>query len=180
MSAPQKENDPSCGGSTLQEGRRTIRTIKLVSENLAPLGVSQTNQFSGAERRLTVRLVDYWLNLRWCERGPFFEDFRPSRNPVPWSNCFLSYITAPEAEPVFDHVGETIIALFKPSGTNLPDREWLLDTIVKRFGDMREALSNSQPIRRDACFQHESGAIALYRSVLLPFVDGKRRPTYII
>jgi hypothetical protein len=136
--------------------------------------------YADRERRLMIRLEDYWLSLRRCERGPFLEDFRIARNPVPWTNCFVAYASGRGAEPIFDHIGGSIIDLFKPERSNLPDREWLMDAIAARFGDMSDALTTVGPVRRDGRFDRPNGSAALYRSVLLPFVDVNREPTYVI
>jgi len=168
------------GTGTAREVRRGAGSVKLVSENHAPLAALQSNEFAGSERRRIIRLEDYWLSLRRCAQGPFFEDFRPSRNPVPWGNCFIACFSGLGSEPTFDHVGRSIIVLFKPDRTNLPDREWLMDTIALRFGEMSDALMAFRPVRRDDSFDRSDGIVALYRSILLPFVDSKRKPTYVI
>jgi hypothetical protein len=154
--------------------------IKLISENNAPSAGLSQKEFAGSERRLLVRLEDYWMSLRQSPFGPFFEDFRPSRNPVPWKNCFIAYVGGQHVELTFDHVGGSIIALFKPDRTNLPDREWLLDTIASRFGDICNVLKTARPEKREGQFCRPEGIVTPYRSVLLPFVDGRRTPAYVI
>jgi hypothetical protein len=154
--------------------------IKLIFENDAPSAALSQNEFADSERRLLIRLEDYWLSLRRSLYGPFLEDFRPWRNPVPWRSCFLAYVSEQGAELTFDHVGGSIVALFKPDRTNLPDREWLLDTISSRFGEISAVLKTARPARREGRICRPEGIAALYRSVLLPFVDGKRTPAYVI
>jgi hypothetical protein len=154
--------------------------LKVVIENDAPSAALPQNEFAGSERRLLIRLEDYWLSLRQSSCGPFLEDFRPWRNPVPWRNCFIAYVSERGAELSFDHVGGSIVALFKPDRTNLPDREWLLDTITSRFGKISDALEAARPARREGQLCRPEGIVAFYRSVLLPFVDGKRTPAYVI
>jgi len=132
----------------------------------------------GLERRLTVRLENYWRALRWSERGPFFQDFHPERNPVPWSNTFLAHLSGVPGEIRFEHVGEAIVALFKPRGTNLPHQEWLLQAIARHCGDMGGTLGHAAPTRREGSFTRHDGAEVKYRSLLLPFVDANREPRY--
>jgi hypothetical protein len=170
---------PSDIGTT-QKACQARSGIKLIFENDAPSVALSQKEFAGSERRLLIRLEDYWLSLRQSSRGPFLEDFRPWRNPVPWRNCFIAYVSEHGAELTFDHVGGSIIALFKPDRTNLPDREWLLDTIVSRFGEISNVLETARPARREGRICRPEGIAALYRSVLLPFVDGKRTPAYVI
>jgi hypothetical protein len=168
-------------GTTLKARvQARARAIRLVSENESSSTKPPTNEFAGSERRLIIRLEDYWLSLRRCVQGTFFEDFRPLRNPVPWQSCFIAYLHGEDAEPVFDHVGASIIVLLRPDRTNLPDREWLIDAVTLRFGKMTEALMTCRPVKREGCFDGPNGIVVLYRSLLLPFVDSKRAPKYVM
>jgi hypothetical protein len=146
----------------------------------APDAASSAAPAPELERRLTVRLENYWLSLRWSPRGPFFQDFHPERNPVPWSNTFLARLG--DRPPVFrfEHVGEGIAALFKPRGTNLPEREWLLRAVACHCGDIASTLDRATPARREGSFMRQDGARVLYRSLLLPFVDAEREPRYVV
>jgi hypothetical protein len=167
----------------LEAGPRPLVTRVLI--NRMPSFAAPDAAPSGApapanERRLTVRLENYWLSLRWSPRGPFFGDFHPERNPVPWSNSFLARVDGTPSAIRFEHVGEGIIALFKPHGTNLPEREWLLAAIALHCGDIAVTLDHATPTRRDGSFVRYDGARVLYRSLLLPFVDAEREPRYVV
>jgi hypothetical protein len=166
--------------SATMKACRERGSIKLVFKNDTPSAALSQKEFAGSERHLLIRLEDYWLSLRQSSCGPFFEDFRPWRNPVPWNNCFIAYVSEQGAELTFDHVGGSILALFKPDRTNLPDREWLLATIASRFGDIDHVLKTVRPARREGQFYRPDAIDALYRSLLLPFVDGKRTPAYVL
>jgi hypothetical protein len=166
--------------STTKKASQERANVKLIFENDAPSATLPQKEFAGSERRLLIRLEDYWQSLRQSSCGPFFEDFQPSRNPVPWENCFIAYVSGQGAELAFDHIGASIIALFKPDRTNLPDREWLLDTITSWFGEIGNVLETARPARGEGRFYRPKGLVALYRSVLLPFVDAKREPAYVI
>jgi len=161
-------------------GYRKSCSVRLVAENDTPSQALATSGFEGSERRLLIRLENYWGSLRRCARGPFFGDFSAERNPVPWKNCFLAYVPDDGAEPIFDHIGGSIIALFKPDRTNLPDRDWLLDAIATRFGNIGDALATGRPVRREGRLDRQGAAAGLYRSLLLPFVDIGRQPTYLM
>jgi len=155
-------------------------SIALISEARTSTAQAATKDYVGIERRLIVRLESYWLSLRRCASGPFFEDLIPSRNPVPWQNCFIAYFSTPDAEPVFDHIGSMIFVLFRPDGTNLPDREWLPDAIASQLGSMNEALETAKPVRREGRLHLSGGRSALFRSILLPFADLGRDPAYVL
>lgn len=169
----------SSGISKTQKPSQDCSAIKLTVENDAPARLSQ-KQFDDPERRLLIRLENYWRSLRRSACGPFFEDFWPSRSPVPLTNCFIAYVGGPGAQLAFDHIGGSIIALFELDRTNLPDREWLLDAIPSRFGDISNVLKTVSPARGEGRFNRPGGIVVLYRSILLPFVDAKREPAYMI
>src|SRR5579872_1694607 len=162
--------DPSQNDATRWPSSQ-FQTVTPASENDDLTAGHLTDDIAGAERRRTIRLENYWMSLRQCEQGCFFVDFRPERNPVPWSNCFLAYFRDPNAEPIFEHIGASIVVLFKPDRTNLPDKEWMMASIISHCGDMTGLLRNAWPVRRDGCLDRPNGILALYRSLLLPFVD---------
>ena len=147
---------------------------------------SETAQSDGAnidpalERRRTVRLENYWLSLRWSANGPYFQDFRPERSPVPWPQLFLAHCAGRSDEIAFEHVGDDVAAVFRPVGTNLPEREWLLDAIRSHYGEIDVTLQNGTPARCAGSLTRMDGATVLYRSLLLPFVDGARKPRYLL
>jgi hypothetical protein len=166
--------------STTKKASQERSGIKLIFENDAPSAALSRKEFAGSEHRLLVRLENYWRSLRQSSCGPFFGDFWPSRNPVPWKDCFIAYVGGQGAELAFDHIGGSIITLFKPDRTNLPDREWLLDTITSRFGEITNVLKTARPARGEGRFCRAEGIVVLYRSMLLPFVDAKREAAYMI
>jgi hypothetical protein len=177
----QSSGQSLCSGiSTTQKLFQERSAVKLIVENDAPSATLSEKQFADSERRLLIRLENYWRSLRQSARGPFFEDFWPSRNPVPWKNCFIAYVGGAGAELAFDHIGGSVAALFKPDRTNLPDIEWLLDTITSRFGEIGNVFKTAQPARGEGRFCRPEGTVVLYRSMLLPFVDAKREPAYMV
>jgi len=139
-----------------------------------------TSECASTDRRRTIRLENYWLSLRHCDQGRFLMDFQPTRNPVSWHNCFLAYFHRFDAEPVFDHIGASIIVLFKPDRTNIPDQEWLIDAIALHCGNMSAALTSATPVRREGQLNRPNGIVAFYRSLLLPFIDAKQSPAYVM
>ncbi len=170
------------GAPTLLKTPSAERAPRARGTHLAPVApaasaLAERRSYDGLERRATQRLEHYWLSLRWAERGPFFQDFQPGRNPVPWENCLLATI-AENGALAFDHVGRTIIALFgRGPSVAAPT---LAEIAAERFGDFREALSSGRPLHREDEVVRADGTGVLYRSVLLPFVDLRRRPTYVL
>jgi hypothetical protein len=155
------------------------RDTQMLGQSSRRVALSQ-KQFADSERRLLVRLENYWRSLRQSARGPFFEDFWPSRNPVPWEDCFIAHVGGSGGELAFDHIGNSIAALFKPDRSNLPDGEWLSNAIQHRFGEISTVLETTSPARGEGRFCRPEGIVVRYRSMLLPFVDAKREPAYMV
>jgi len=133
--------------------------------------------YGGIERRATVRLENYWLSLRRSTAGPFFSDFEPARNPIPWSRCFIA---AAQGETwFFDHLGRELTAIFF-DGAGSADHDRIVATIEACFGDMRAALATGRPVKSEGCRAAHTGATILYRTILLPFVDQNRHPAYVL
>jgi len=148
------------------------------SETTQPASADAANP--ALERRRTVRLENYWLSLRWSAQGPYFQDFRPERSPIPWSQLFLAHCGGTSEQIEFEHVGSDVVAVFQPTGTNLPEREWLLDAIRTHCGDIDATLRNASPARGEGSFTRPDGVTVHYRSLLLPFVDSERKPRYLL
>src|ERR1700730_12981567 len=104
MSVQSNRHSSSSKISTTKEASQERADIKLIFKNDAPSAALPQKEVAGSERRLLIRLEDYWQSLLQSSCGPFFEDFQPSRNPVPWENCFIAYISGQGAELAFDHV----------------------------------------------------------------------------
>lgn len=136
-------------------------------------------KFDALERRATVRLVNYWLSLRRSDRGCFFQDFDPYRNPISWENCFLVRIEPPSIELEVEHIGGgTIAAFFGRLPAPVPVSA--SDIIAARFGDPRSAVADGQLLKREGSLQRPDGCVVLYRSVLLPFTGAKDAASYVL
>lgn len=158
----------------------TKRTLPFTADPRALKGSLPEPSALALERRRTIRLENYWLSLRWSNRGPFFQDFRPERNPVPWADLFLAHRAGPGEEFRFEHVGDGLAAALRPPGTNLPQQDWLPEAIARHCGDMLATLERGRPERREGNLVLPDGAEIRYRSVLLPFVDNAREPRYVL
>jgi hypothetical protein len=134
------------------------------------------------ERRATIRLLRYWLSLRRFGIVPAMSDFDPHRNPVPWENCFLIATGETPAELAIEHIGTTLWAALElpaPVSTRPADLPPLLRELV---GDLDRVIDSGEPVERAEPDPHRlpSGDMLLYRTILLPFVDHRRRPRYVL
>ncbi len=63
-------------------------------------------QFVSNERRLVLRILDYWEFLRGERRFPSPDDVNPTDLPEDWLNCVLIDTFGPQETWEFRHVGE--------------------------------------------------------------------------
>jgi hypothetical protein len=131
------------------------------------------------ERRATVRLIRYWHGLRRSERGCFFQDFKPHRNPIAWDSCFLLRIAPDTSGLHFEHLGRALISAFF-EGPMPAQPVPAAELISSLFGDPHAALAGSELIKREGAFQKPRGAVVLYRSVLLPFIAARGVGGYVL
>jgi hypothetical protein len=128
------------------------------------------------DRRATVRLRNCWLALRWSPNGPYWQDFQPSRNPVPWPDCFVARRT--DAGFALDHLGEAIRWAFLDgcdAEAGLAPRP-----IAALFGDPDVPLATGKPLATERVLERRDGDMLVFRSLLLPFVDLRQRPVYVL
>ena len=111
---------------------------------------------NGPERRATVRLQRYWESMRRLDGVPWFSDFKPARNPVPWSRCILVTL-ADAGTPVVEHLG----SLFREALVSeladlvLDEACRLQDTAAPTFDEGEMPLDGRRSVR--------------FRSLWLPF-----------
>jgi hypothetical protein len=118
------------------------------------------------------------MSLRHSENGPFLADFRPERNPIPWPRCCLASRLADGALSV-DHFGGEYESVFGLDDADT--RRWTdpSDRFACLFGSLAEALNGRRPVEKDGFCEHGHRKV-LYRSVLLPFVDLRGLPAYVL
>jgi hypothetical protein len=119
------------------------------------------------------------MSLRQSENGPYLADFRPERNPVPWPGCCLASWSA-ERTLSFEHFGEGYSSVFEIGEDEA--RRAAADPGARfalLFGSFADALSGRQPLEKEGHYARGHRQI-LYRSVLLPFVDLRGSPAYVL
>lgn len=122
------------------------------------------------ERRLNIRLLGYWQELRGERQFPTIGDFR--REVISDFQLFgfvLEFDSGP-IDPVFRYVGS---ALARECGKELVDakvsdvpRHTLLTQVTDHY---LQVLANKAPIAFEAEFTNAADEEILYRSILLPF-----------
>jgi hypothetical protein len=118
------------------------------------------------------------MSLRHSESGPFFADFRPERNPVPWTCCCLAAKSGDGALS-FEHFGTAYGTVFGLEEADARLADDPASRFAHLFGSFTEALKGGRPLRKEGPCADGRRAF-LYRSVLLPFVDPRGSPAYVL
>ncbi len=133
------------------------------------------------ERRINMRLMGYWQNLRGSDAHVPVERFDPSAISDLWSYCFVIEPADDAGESSFRHIGDRIAA------------ESMVDTETRKVSDIpgntplgiasslaSEVLRINYPIVDSGEFQDNEGRRRLYRSILVPFSDSAGAVTLLV
>lgn len=135
----------------------------------------------GAERRLTLRLLNYWQEVKGVRSFPTCGDINSQAIADIWPNCYLLRIEKNDEEPIFDYLGEK---LAKFSGVFVSNQSFtetrhqtLLDQAIRYY---RDALDTRAPVVGDDEFVRFDGTRIIYRSIILPLSDDQERITHLL
>jgi hypothetical protein len=124
---------------------------------------------SGRERRLVLRLLDYWRSAAGDDGIPSLEDIDPEAIPDMWPFCFVLNLSGDRDDPVFEYVGTALIDDCGIDVTGLSISAVPRHTLPEQaLRYARQALERRVPITKGGEFVHANGARILYRSILLP------------
>lgn len=125
------------------------------------------------ERRRTQRLRIYWERIRRDRAFPAMRDIDPERLPVEWADCFV--IADVVRTPRFEYVGKSLTLDCGRDLTNRPVAAAPPATLIgQSTSGVAEVLSSRTPVVVEGEFQHASGPVLQYRSIILPFSDNRQ------
>ena len=124
-----------------------------------------------SERRLVLRLLNYWRSVAEQRRWPSPGDFYPAVLPDLWRFCFLIDLTGDDrgGERVFSYIGDfhremydvdligTAVAKADPNILNSRATSYIDDVVAREV-----------PVTYGGQFTDSRGYSVLYRSILLP------------
>jgi hypothetical protein len=124
-----------------------------------------------SERRLVLRLLDYWRRVSEDRRWPSPGDFYPAVIPDLWRYCFLVDLTgaAGGGKRVLSYVGDYHREMYDMefTGTALADVDQ--NTLISRAASyVDDVLGRAVPVTYGGQFIDRRGYGVLYRSILLP------------
>jgi hypothetical protein len=123
-----------------------------------------------SERRLVLRLLDYWRRVSEQRRWPSPGDFYPAVIPDLWRFCFLIDLKGDDAKEgrVFSYVGDYHREMYDMdfTGAVVGKTE---DTLIGRSASyVEDVLARAVPVTYGGQFVDRRGYGILYRSILLP------------
>lgn len=126
----------------------------------------------GMERRLVLRLLGYWRDIRGDESYPTFADVDPSAIPDIWPHCFVLETGGTDEIPVFRAVGDEIAKHFPGVIVGRRVSEITKQSLFSVTIDyLDQVLTKGVPISHGGEFYQDDGTKILYRSIVLPMSD---------
>ena len=142
-----------------------------------------TIQAPPSERRLVLRLLDYWRRVTAERRWPRPGDFYPAALPDLWRFCFLIDLTGTDrgGERTFSYIGDFHREMYDLDmiGTAVAkaDPNILLSRATSYID---EVLERQVPVTCGGRFVDRRGYGVLYRSILLPLSNDNDTITAIL
>jgi len=131
-----------------------------------------TEQAIPNERRLVMRLLNYWRGLTDGETFPSESKIDSTAIADMWPHCAVLDVAAKEADPKIAYVG---IALIDAVGMDISGKRLSqvpADTLVaKGFSYFGEVLVKKVPITYGGEFVARRGVKMRYRSIILPLAE---------
>lgn len=119
-----------------------------------------------SERRLVLRLLDYWRHVSEQRRWPSPGDFYPAVIPDLWKFCFLIDLKGDRA---FSYVGDYHREMYDTDFTGKALGSIDQNTLISRAASyVDDVIARAVPVTYGGQFIDSRGYGVLYRSILLP------------
>ena len=107
-------------------------------------------------------------------------DFDPTRNPVPWENCFVISHGNGSKEPSFDHIGESLFLSAVPAKPSAPGPKLPPELVLHIVSDLDRLFLTGEPFQKAGKFVSTLGDAILFRSLQVLFTDTNHLPRYVL
>lgn len=136
-----------------------------------------------SERRLVLRLLDYWRDARNERHWPAPDDFYPAAIPDLWDYCFVIDLggASDGAERIFSYIGDYHRRIYDLdlAGVALTDADQ--NTLIGRAACyVDDVMSRSVPVTYGGEFVDSRGYGVLYRSIMMPLSRDNQTITAIL
>lgn len=133
----------------------------------------------GTERRLVLRLLNYWRDKGDGDKFPALADMDAVEIPDMWPFCFVIGVSGDE-DTRFTYVGDQVVfdvPGLLPSTTLSALPECSLVRHATAYVD--QVLRRKVPVTKGGEFAAENGATIQFRSILLPLGEDGRTIDYL-
>lgn len=130
---------------------------------------------SGAERRITLRLLAYWEKLRGERDMPTEEDIDPDDIQDLWDSCFLIHVKD-LAKPDYNYtyLGQAIIDAYRYGLSDDEETGLISPNAGKLANGYNQVVITAKPLLEEGEFRNLNNQIVKYRQCLLPLGEEQR------
>ena len=123
------------------------------------------------ERRLVIRILELWENLRGARRFPSVSDVESADLGADWANCFVIAVGARPEQPSFRYVGRDLLIPDWDEAAGRAVADCPEHTVLRHaLSYMTKVIDKRVPISIGGEFDVDESRI-VYRSILLPLSD---------
>ena len=132
-----------------------------------------------SERRLVLRLLDYWRTVTDQRRWPSPGDFYPAVIPDLWRYCFLIDLSGEGRS--FSYIGDFHREMYGLDLTGTPLAKADPDILLSRAASyIDDVVARAVPVTYGGQFTDRRGYDVLYRSILLPLSNDNQTISAIL
>jgi hypothetical protein len=126
----------------------------------------------GKERRMVLRILEYWREARGEKPMPPPAAFDAEKLPDYWPFCFVLDVAKDPDNPEVVSAGRTVASYVPYPLTGKRVAEFEPKTLpTETVTYMGEVLRKKVPVSRGGTFRDARGATILYRSIMLPLSE---------
>jgi len=126
----------------------------------------------GMERRLSLRILNYWRSIRQADAFPAKGDIDPAAMSDIWGYCVILKIEGNEADPLVDFCGDEIKKLCGEDVTGKTISATPPKSLVANGLNLfTRAMAKRVPITYGDEFEGDKGVKVLFRSAILPLSE---------
>ncbi len=127
--------------------------------------------FLSNERRLVMRVLEFWERLRGARRFPSLSDVESAEFGADWANCFLIAVGVQPELSSFRYVGGHLLVPDWAEGAGHAVADCPHHSVLRHASSyMTKVIQKRVPISIGGNFQVDESRV-LYRSILLPLSD---------
>ena len=142
---------------------------------------TSTEAPSGMERRLSLRILSYWREIRGEENFPAYASINSDDITDMWPFCAILKVTGHEQDPLITHCGDNLQNLQGEDVSGQPLSAAPKDSLIANgLSYFQRVLDKRVPITYGNSYSCESGETVFYRSAILPLSDDGEKIDYLL